>query len=190
MELMLLRIYQREIARQCEFVVLAVMDINRALATRTTSDVWMSVQTLLVAAANISKLCWGQAGSKTEERMALRDSLGITDESVLKATRFRNHFEHFDQRIEEWWLESDTHNFFDDSIGQRNTITGVTDKDVFRWLDPQSGNLEFWGEQYSIPQVIAEVQRIRPIAQAESMKPHWEPEAQVESPLNEDGGGQ
>jgi hypothetical protein len=68
---------------------------------------WYSVQSLLMAAANVSKLLWptyrrgeNLIPCRGEE---LRKSLAISDEhSPLSDRTLRNHFEHFDARLEHW----------------------------------------------------------------------------------------
>jgi len=56
METRILRIFQREVERQCRFALIAVQDLNQALQTVDMDRIWYSVQAFLVAAGNVSKL--------------------------------------------------------------------------------------------------------------------------------------
>jgi hypothetical protein len=96
MNTMLLRLFQRQVAMQCEIVPASAGALNPPFGDQT----WHAIQSLLTATANLSKLFWGQAGRKTDERKRLRDSLLVGDTSVLQPTRFRNHFDHFDERLD------------------------------------------------------------------------------------------
>jgi len=58
MKAMVLRIFQREVERQCKFALVAAEDLSSALQAGDMDRIWYSVQTFLVAAGNISKLCW------------------------------------------------------------------------------------------------------------------------------------
>ncbi len=84
----------------------------------------------------------------------------------------RNHFEHYDERLDDWWKTSEAHNHADMNIG---TITGLDPKDSFRALDPKTMEAIFWGERFDLRSIVAEAERILPIATAEASKPHWGP---------------
>lgn len=64
-------------------------------------EVWCSIQSILVSAANISKILWP---SKNRIRgKKLREMLKVEADNILSNRKFRNHFEHYDERIEEWF---------------------------------------------------------------------------------------
>ena len=175
MHLILLRAFQRQVEQQCTYALIAIGDLNRALLTGSQPDLWMAVQTFLGACANVSKACWGQNGSKTAERKPLRDSLQIGDDSPLQPTKFRNHFEHFDERLDRWWAESPNHNMANQIIGPPNAIGGLQDIEIFKWYDPTEATLVFWSDRFAMNDVVAEIKRILPVARTEAGKPHWEP---------------
>ncbi|MEA2141968.1 MAG: hypothetical protein QOI64_398 [Solirubrobacteraceae bacterium] len=101
---------------------------------------WTAIQNLLTAASNISKALWGQGGRHEVERQALRDSLGIDDTSPLREVAMRNHFEHYDERLDRWWAESVAHNHLDVSIMPPSTVQGMDANDMFRVFDPRHLN--------------------------------------------------
>jgi hypothetical protein len=63
----------------------------------------MPVQTILVSAANLSKMFWGIKPATEAKRRPLRRSLGVTKRSPLYNRTLRNHFEHFDEKLEAWF---------------------------------------------------------------------------------------
>jgi hypothetical protein len=98
-ELFLLRL---EIESQCASALTASGDLEEALAAGDRRRFWYSVQGLLIASANISKLLWGNDSAAAKRRSSLRRLLRVGDDSPLRNRRLRNHFEHFDERLEAW----------------------------------------------------------------------------------------
>ena len=96
----------------------------------------------------------------------------MDDTSPLKLVSMRNHFEHYDERLDKWWAESENRNHLDMSVMPSAAVRGMADIDKFRVLDPTTGDVVFWGETFSLRQIVAEAQRLLPIATAEASKPH------------------
>jgi hypothetical protein len=170
----LLRLFQRQVALQCRGVLIATGQLNEALAQKDTPAVWTAVQSLLTSAANISKACWGQRGKHLEApRKLLRDSLQIDDNSPLNQVTMRNKFEHFDEKLDEWWKSSTDHHHLDVSVMPPSAIQGISEKDMFRVLDPTTMEVVFWGERFDLQAIVNEVSRLLVLAEAEAAKPHW-----------------
>jgi hypothetical protein len=168
-----MRVFQRHLRDQCLFLLAAADDIDTGLNAQNNIEVFFGIQNLLNAGANISKLLWGQKGRFAESRKQLRDSIGISDDSPLREVSMRNHFEHMDERIDRWWAESSRHNTADLIIGPRTVISGLEPIETFRWFDPVSKEVIFWGEGFNIRSLLSEVARILPKLQQEACKPHW-----------------
>jgi hypothetical protein len=168
---MLFRTFQREVARNCQYILTSDADMQTALRSGDTARFWMAAQTLATAAANVSKAFWGLRGAREGERQPLRESFGVSDTSCLRPTTFRNHFEHFDQRLEEWWEKSTRHNFADENIGP---IGGADERDMLRNFDPRTGTLTFWGDTFSIPDITAEAELLLANGATELSKAPWE----------------
>lgn len=66
-------------------------------------EVWGSIQSILVATGNVSKILWpNRKYEKRGER--LREILKVEKSSPLNNRKFRNHFfEHYDELLEEWF---------------------------------------------------------------------------------------
>ncbi|MFC7526890.1 hypothetical protein ACFQRK_23235 [Parapedobacter sp. GCM10030251] len=78
---------------------------ERLQATHSNFDrveVWCSIQSILVAAANVSKILWPNNKYKLRGER-LRQLLKVKKDNLLVDRKFRNNFEHYDERIEEWF---------------------------------------------------------------------------------------
>jgi hypothetical protein len=186
---MLLRLFQYQVRDQCRFVLIAAQDLNDALKAGNSPEplswrerqevhdrIWYSLQNLLTAAANIAKALWGEGAKLTEERRPLRESLGVPDDSPLQQTALRNHFEHFDSRLDIWAAESATtpgSSYIDKIIGPPTTVVAVGSgpKEYFRHFDPSTGVASFWGETFDLKALVDTVVELLPRAEAESAKP-------------------
>jgi hypothetical protein len=175
METFVLRILQDQVAFQCKAASIAALHVNESLVTRDIEGTFIALQSLLVAAANLSKLFWGSRGRKESERTPLRDSLGVANDSSLRDPDLRNDFEHFDERVERWFKTSEHRNYLGRMIGPTNTVVGMATGDRFQQFDPQSGVVTFWDNSVQLNAVLAEINRILPLAEIEARKPHWDP---------------
>jgi hypothetical protein len=148
MDTMLLRILQREIERQCKFALIAAQDINQALQTVDPDRLWYSVQAFLVAAGNVSKLLWPPRPRIPERGPELRASLSIDNASPLELRTFRDHFEHFDERIEIWAKSSQRRNFVDSNIRPPGMIADFEEQDFLRNFDTEHLAVTYRGDTY------------------------------------------
>jgi hypothetical protein len=176
MDLMLLRTFQFQVQLQCRFVLKASDDIEAAIKQGKTreqvQDIFYSVQNLLNAAANISKALWGPKGKLAAQKEALRDSLGITNDSPLQTPDMRNNYEHFDDRLDLWWKNSNSRTFVDMTVLWSNPdFKGIDPTDRFRAYDPKTGDLSFWGQEFNLKAIVDEARRILPVALEEYGKP-------------------
>jgi hypothetical protein len=62
---------------------------------------WFWLQSIIVAAANVSKLIWGEKGRAHQRRRPLIEALGVGSGSPFKSPDLRNSFEHFDERLDD-----------------------------------------------------------------------------------------
>jgi hypothetical protein len=95
----------------------------------------------------------------------LRSSLKIKDSS-LKSREFRNNFEHFDERLEEWINSSQSHNFIDSNLGP--LPEGFETTDCHRNFDDTTYTLTFRGESYELMPILKEIKAIAQIAHTEA----------------------
>jgi hypothetical protein len=175
-DLLVLRIFQREVSYQCKFALSAAKELDIALLMGSQVEVWKHLQTILIASASLSKMLWGSSGNKELERQSLRESLQVADDSPIRDVDLRNDFEHFDERLERWFETSENRGFIGRNIGSDTMILigSQPPPDRFQHYDPERGLVTFWDHTIELREVLAEIVRILPLAEAESRKPHWE----------------
>lgn len=140
---------------------------KRAVAENDQDFFFASVHSAVNASANIAKALWGSGGEHAAERADLRESLGITADSPLSDVSLRNHLEHFDERLDRWYRSSERHHYVDFVVGPAHqTIVGTPDSDIFRFYDPDTTELVFWGEHYSLSALVQALERLEPIVGA------------------------
>lgn len=177
-----LRFFQYQVSLQCEIFLDSSDLLTAALAEpesfQKSVKAWSAIQGMLTASANISKALWGK---DTPVRQALRKSIGIVEPSILQEKQMRNAFEHFDERIDDWWDKSEHHNVTELNIGKESDVTAGFDKtDIFRNFDPTSGDLILLGVRLNLYAVRDEIAKIAPIVRGEIAKPlspfsPWDP---------------
>ncbi|MCM3573273.1 hypothetical protein M3172_08705 [Mesobacillus subterraneus] len=177
MDKMVLRIFQREVQKQCEFALTSTMYINDFFKNDSSAhnnQLWYFVQNFLISTANVSKLLWGSK-STIAMRQVLRESLGVDEDSPLKIRDFRNHFEHYDERVERWASSSTNRNFIDSNIGPIRAFgNAFNQEDFFRNFDPELMAITFQGQTYELQPIVDELAKLHDIAKFEGDKPHWE----------------
>jgi hypothetical protein len=171
---MLLRIFHGEVERQCRFGLTAADDLQAALQAGDMDRLWYSVQALLVAAGNVSKLLWPEQ-KYSQRGDELRASLGVPEDSPLAPRTFRNHFEHFDARLHDWAASSQRRNFADSNVGPPGMIVGLDPGDYLRNFDTTNAAVTFRGDSYELQPIVKAIGELWQRASVEAAKPHWEP---------------
>lgn len=169
-----LRIFQGEVERQCQFALIAVQDLQTAFKATDMDRLWYSIQSFLVAVGNVSKLLWPSKEGMSGRAVELRQSLCVDDNSPLEPRHFRNHFEHFDERLEAWATKSKRRNLVDSCVGPADFISVIDPEDYLRNFDTSSYGVTFQGDVYQLQPIVDAVVELYPIAAAESDKPPWE----------------
>jgi hypothetical protein len=145
-------------------------------ARRAAMDrVWFSLQNLVIAAANVSKALWGSNKQAAARRTDLRQSLNVNDDSPLFPPRtMRDHFEHYDERLEEWDAKSVNHWHIDRNLGSfASAMSPPADRlELFRNYDPNTEVVTFWGDDFDIPAIVAEVDRILGVLSSADRRAH------------------
>ena len=109
------RVLYAEVERQSAFALIAIGDLTAALfaqnaslarrspsvAVGATDRIWYSVQALLTAAGNVSKLLWPAAEEDAGRGDVLREELGVARDSILGPRTFGRDFEPVDDRLEQ-----------------------------------------------------------------------------------------
>ena len=174
METFLLRQFQREIERQCQFAMIALQDIDEASANSDGKLFWYSIQNLLVAIGRISRLLWPPDENASERGAELRASLGVGEDSPLKSRTHVEYFENFDERLENWQQTSEHHRFFDSYTEPLDILAETAGGDRFRGYDAENNAILFHDEPYHLGPISSAVDDLSEKAEREMQKPRFD----------------
>ena len=177
MEKTLIRQFQVEVERQCQFAMIALQDIEEASANSDGKLFWYSVQNLLVAVGRISRLLWPPDPLFPNRGAELRESLDVGEDSPLRALEFVEHFEHFDKRLETWYVTSEQRRFFDSYTEPLDVLAETAPGDRFRGFQTERNAVLFHGQTYEVEPVSRAVEDLQARAEAEMQKPRFDTDA-------------
>jgi hypothetical protein len=145
---------QANIAKRASERLCAINDSFDAL------EVWCSIQSILVAAGNVSKILWPSRKISIPRGEALRALLSIDDQSLLSDRKLRNHFEHYDERIEDWFKKTNSAVYMDSYIDPFKPAWGSNVPNIHRFYNPLTGVLTFRGESVDLFAILRELDDI------------------------------
>lgn len=130
---------------------------ERLIITHTEFDSiesWCSIQSILISAGNISKILWPSKKYKKRGDV-LREILKIERDNLLSDRKFRNHFEHYDERIEEWFVNSSSGSYFD--LGMNPSLYNNNPNKFHRGYNAYNNTLLFRGEILDLNEVLSAI---------------------------------
>lgn len=134
---------------------------ERLEATRENFDnveVWCSIQSILVAAGNVSKIFWPPDKKYKARGERLRKMLNINDNDIISNRKFRNDFfEHYDARIEEWYNDRKSAVYID--LAMNPSLSGRSN--AHRGYNSFNNTLEFRGKILDLKEVLKSLEEIR-----------------------------
>ena len=149
-----------EIVLQSKIAELAAKRLSAIKENFDQIEVWSSIQSILVAAGNVSKILWPSTEYK-ERGERLRELLKVDDNNILSDRKFRNHFEHYDERIEDWFKKQSSAVYSDLAVDPFKSIWGNVPTNHHRAYDPLTQTLTFRGESFDLTAVLKELKEIR-----------------------------
>ena len=174
MKKVLIRHFQVEVERQCQFAMIAFQDIEEASSNSDGKLFWYSVQNLLVAVGRISRLLWPASPLSPNRGAKLRETLGVGEDSPLKAPEVVEHFEQFDRRLETWYETSEQYRYFDSYTEPLDVLADTAPEDRLRGYDMENEAILFRGEAYELRPVSRAVEELQGRAEAEMQKPRFD----------------
>jgi hypothetical protein len=147
--------FVKEVINQCEYALIAVKDANEH-----HGKYWYSVQAFLISVANVSKILWPVRPEFSVRGDELRTLLEVLHDSPIRPRVFRNHFEHFDERLEAWLDMVKPRGYADFCIGPRAMFGGLDQKHYLRNYATDEDKLFFQGEEYEVAPVVKEITRL------------------------------
>jgi hypothetical protein len=131
---------------------------------------WIYAQALLTSSASISLIFWPSPRGPRDllevrqaRALLLRTKFGVTDSSPLASRELRDHFAHYDERLDAWASDTSRRTFVDGNIGPVRLLPASMDC-VLRHYDPETDQFIFFGTEYGLGPIMAEVRRIADLA--------------------------
>ena len=165
-------VYVRELVHQAEAAQLAAHEFNASLKSpggNGTARAFAAVQSLLAAAAMVSKMLWPkpsnfrfdgsplkeaevvQCKTTVDRGRTLRTALGIKGSPLLESRKVRNALEHFDDRLDRYF-EAGHRMVVDRNIGPKNRLVVIGDKPALhlRLIDTEAGTVSVLEDEVPI----------------------------------------
>lgn len=99
---------------------------------------------------------------KKQKTIAIGSILGIKESSIIHKRKFRNHLEHYDERLKKWIRKYGTNIHVGTyNIGPKSEIPDML---FVSHYDPSTQVFTFVNEDFDLGQLFEEVQRIKVIA--------------------------
>lgn len=174
MDEFLLRQFQKEIERQCQFAMIALQDMEEASTSSDGKLFWYSVQGFTVAVDKVSRMLWPESPCISGRGPALRKSLEVGEDSPLKDRSFIERFGNYDDRLEEWHETSEEHRFFDSYTEPLDVLAATRMGDRFRGYEMDEEALIFGGELYYLGPVATALEDLEYRAQLQMNKPRFD----------------
>lgn len=166
-----LSVFFTEAEHRCQDALIGAQLLQQAIREGNTYLIWFALRSILISAAAISQLAGGREGARAKERTSFRSALAIDRSCVLHNRSVRNHAEHIDERILRAEENGLLRNFVSYNVGPKNAFHFEPPQPFLLHFDDTLGIVSFWSDEVSIPEVLAEIRRILPLAAAASRQP-------------------
>ena len=87
------------------------------------------------------------------------------------------HFEHFDKRLETWYVTSEERRYFDSYTEPLDVLADTAPEDRLRGFNTERHAVLFQGQPYELGPVSRAVEELHGKAEAEMQKPRFDAEA-------------
>lgn len=124
-------------------------------------ETWASIQSILVAAGNVSKVLWPARKGNEKRGKHLRALISIDDDNLLSDRTLRNHFEHYDERIDSWFDANHSAVYLDSRIDPFEVGPLGLPRQFHRSYNPTTQVLNFREESIDLAAVLVELAAIR-----------------------------
>jgi len=151
----------REIWTQAHFAELSYKNIDPK-AIKGTDLVFSSIHSFLSHCANVSKMLVAEDGGNLPTTIG--DVLEIPKNSDIHNRKFRNHLEHYDERLKNWIREKGINaNIGTYNIGPKSMIQ-IPNMVFVSHYDPTNDTFTFVNEDFDLGKLFSEVVRIKDLA--------------------------
>lgn len=146
-----------EIALQAKLAEIAGENLSTA---STGLQYWSAIQSILSASANVSKILWPKKRRKARGEY-LRNLLVVDEEHLLSNRSIRNSFEHYDERIEDWFEKHNASTYCDLALEAQVAGLLAPSKFSHRSYDQYTHDLKFRDEKINLQELLSELAKLR-----------------------------
>lgn len=141
-------IFIGEIVLQSKIARRAAERLQVASENFDHTEIWTSIQSILVATGNISKILW--PNKKYEKRgERLRQILKVEKNNPINNREFRTHFfEHYDEMVEEWFKHQPNGAYVD--LAMNPSLNGSGTRNTHRGYNSFNNTLVFRGKSLDL----------------------------------------
>jgi hypothetical protein len=152
-------IFLGEIVLQSKIAQRAAERLQVANESFDHTEIWCSIQSILVATGNISKILW--PNKKYEKRgERLREILKVEKDNPVNNREFRNlFFEHYDEMVEEWFKHQPNGVYIDLAMNPSLSESGTNN--THRGYNSFNNSLVFRGKSLDLTAILKALDEIR-----------------------------
>jgi len=151
----------REIWTQAHFAEIAYSHVDPK-ATCGNDAVFSSIHSFLSHCAIVSKMLSAKYDNNAPH--AIGDILGVLSSSIIHTKTFRNHLEHYDERLRRWIGQHGVNIIIGDYNIVPKSAINIPNMVFVRHYDPSTGTFTFVNDDFDLRALSDEVQRIKVIA--------------------------
>jgi hypothetical protein len=153
-------VFLSEIVRQAEIAKLSATRLKSEHYETNSLEIWCSLQSILIASSNVSKILWPSRKKSKERGKKLRSMLAIENGNLLEKRGLRNHFEHYDERIDDWFKTNQSTVYIDSKIEPFEPGISSFKQFAHREYNPLTKVLIFRGEKFDIGGLLVELEKL------------------------------
>jgi hypothetical protein len=132
--------------------------LKAAVETFDRVEIWSSIQSILIAAGNISKILWPK--KKYEDRgEKLRDLFKVDNNNILRNRKFRNQLEHYDELVDELFNNQPTTSYID--LAMNPSMSSFGAKNCHRGYNSFNNTLVIRGQTLDLSAVLKAIEEIK-----------------------------
>lgn len=109
-------------------------------------EVWGAIQSILIATGNVSKILWPSAKTDKPRGEILRQLLKLKENNLLSERKFRNHFEHYDSRLEDFFKRQGNGSIHYIDLAMNPSLSGHNLRNTHRGYDSFNNTLLYRGD--------------------------------------------
>jgi hypothetical protein len=148
-----------EIVLQSEIAQRAAERLHATHDNFDKVEVWCSIQSILVATGNVSKILWPSRKEYKSRGEKLRKMLNVDEHNLLSDRKFRNSFEHYDELIDDWFNNQSRTVYTD--LSMNPSLRGPMSTNDHRGYNSFNNTLIIRGELLDLEKVLNALNEIR-----------------------------